>query len=114
MARGVAEGKSIRKAATAAGYAPKSRWIYRIGVRPEFHARVAALEREGPLTGPDMGPVLLALMDGAREAMAKKTGVAWAAAARMLVEAARIKRTVPDTRQADEDRAWLLRWGPVD
>jgi hypothetical protein len=118
LARGVARGKSVHEAAVDAGFGPRSKWIYSLSNRPEFQARVEALEREIPLAGPNMAPVLMALMAGANAALEERSGPGWTAAARMLAEAARIKKSVPDVDlerdRRREEHEWLLRYGPRD
>ena len=126
-----------RAAAAAAGFSPGSGHLGRLKKDPEFAQRVADLKHDAPLVGPDLAPVILRLFHGAEKAMTIETGGAFAAAARMLVEAARLKRvdgpggpgaqavggsappqgTLPATPPKSLEESldeWAARWAPGD
>ncbi|HEY5290555.1 MAG TPA: hypothetical protein VIJ59_11055 [Caulobacteraceae bacterium] len=121
FARGVADGGSIRAAATAAGYGVGSNACYRMARTAPFKAEVIRVASElRHASSNSLAPIIAALMEGAHKALAKNSNASLIIAARMLAEAGRLKQRLPPPRPGRHSRRrfddltldeWLERYG---
>lgn len=119
LARGLARGLSATEAGIAAGYGSGGSQACKLAQHPDIQARVATLRDLYRWTGSfEPAPLVMELLESAREARALASGAGMSAAAQMYAELGRLTTRLatrpafaPDHDPMTEEE-WLDAFGP--